>query len=94
MSAVKYDTDIESNVTQRIKDAQGALDDVKVIYKSIDDKLDNTSGGNSGKWEGLTHDKCVELHEVVKEYEKTIRPVCDQLEKLLSELDTNVTSFT
>lgn len=89
MSAIKYDTDVDINVIDKMTTALNALDDVKVIFNSVDTKLSDES-----KWAGIARDKCIEVHEVIKQYEKTIRPVCDQLKKLLTELDTNVTNFT
>jgi hypothetical protein len=89
LSLVRYDTNIDSNVISKVNSVENALSSIRDTFRFIDTKLsDNT------KWAGLAHEKCVEAHEAVKEYEKLINPVCFRLRILLTKLDIDVSGFT
>ena len=87
MSVVKIDSGINS-VADSIKFAIDALKESGDAFSSAETKLGDTS-----KWAGSAHDKCTEAHEAAERYRIMITPVCEQLQGLLTKLETDAVNF-
>jgi hypothetical protein len=64
------------------------FDDLYAIFNEIDISLEDKA-----KWEGKTHDKCVNIHELIVQYANAIRPICVDFQKNVNDLVKSVEEF-
>lgn len=46
------------------------------------------------KWKGKRQKKCADIHQLIGEYEKALRPICETLQTEIQNLISNVDNFT
>lgn len=84
---IEIKTDI-SNYKNYFVNVFGHFDELDVIFSEIELKLNDETG-----WAGESHDKCVEIHNLMKQYKNSIQPICKELEQCLEKLVEDVGDF-
>lgn len=77
---IEIKTDM-SNYKNCFENAFGHFDELDVVFSEIESSLNDESG-----WAGESHDKCVEIQNLIKQYKKSILPICKELEQCLEKL--------
>ena len=72
-----------------IKNMLSNLDTFEKTYIILQELLEDET-----KWKGKRQKKCADIHQLIGEYEKALRPMCETLQTEIQNLISNVDNFT
>ena len=76
-----------SNISSNYASNLSMFDKLTSAFGQIDVHLENTL------WSGATQERCVHVHDVIKQYANLVRPICQELSEHIRDLDSNADSF-
>jgi|GEM_PF-2281483 len=81
--------------TDELPNAVTYLENTDIKLNSLREKLADISGLlNTNDWQGENKQKCLELHNAIRSYERKLKPCCSNMKKYCDELTNNVNDFS